>query len=428
MGIPLKNIVLAFFIILAGGIIQKIFKYILQNKIKKWTEKTNTELDDLLIEKIENPICNYIILTSILIAKNFVVFPVNFEHIAQNTINAFFIINTGYLFFNISSVVIAVFIPFVKKTKIELDDNILKFTGLSAKIFITIITAMVVIDNYAKFSAKLEFILTKSLTSIITVYATWLCLKLTDTLVNLLKPITERTESKLDDQLLPVLKKIIKVIIVIIGVLCFLKNLNYDISALIAGLGLGGVAIALAAKDTISNFFGSIMIFIDHPFQIGDTISIEQNVGKVIEIGIRSTRIQTVEGTVIAIPNSIVASQTIENISRRPGRMVKLILGLEYGNSNLKIKECESIVRGILNSHQKVLKTFHIYFSEFGNYSLNILAIYWVDAADLEIFATVQNEINLEIKELLEKANVKFAFPTQTIFITDNKTNAAKNF
>ncbi|MEM0437997.1 MAG: mechanosensitive ion channel family protein [Candidatus Micrarchaeia archaeon] len=243
----------------------------------------------------------------------------------------------------------------------------------------------------------------------------WFILRIIDTIVvHYLKPYVEKSESKLDDQLLPILRRGIKVVIIILTLVFLLSNFGYDVTALLAGLGVGGLAVALAAQDTISNFIGSLVIFTGKPFKIGDFVKFGSFAGTVQEVGMRTTRFETPSGTVLVVPNNKISSEIVENVTAAKMRRVDLTIGVTYDTSYQKLKRAISIIEGVLKAHPNVEK-YDVRFSEFGAYSLNISTWYWLK--DPSKFRETPHEINLEIKKRFDKERIEMAFPTQTVYL-----------
>ncbi|MDD4049665.1 MAG: mechanosensitive ion channel family protein [Candidatus ainarchaeum sp.] len=225
----------------------------------------------------------------------------------------------------------------------------------------------------------------------------------------------EKTDSKYDDQLIPLLKSLIKIFLFIIAVLLVLSNFGYNISALLAGLGIGGLALAMASKDIVENFLAGIVIFIEKPFKIDDVLTTKDGAGTVEEIGIRSTKVRTFDNTLIVVPNRELSSFAVENISQRRARKENFTLGLTYGTSLKKMEEGKKIVTNILNKNKNVEKdSFYVTFESFGDFSLNIRVIYWIPG-NYDVYMKTKDEVNTAIKKEFEKAKIDFALPTQTI-------------
>jgi len=226
------------------------------------------------------------------------------------------------------------------------------------------------------------------------------------------------TESALDNQLVPFVAKTLKIFLVLTGVLVMAQNMGYSISGLIASLGIGGIAIAMAAKDTISNVFGSIMILVDRPFSIGDWIKTSQFEGVVEEIGFRSTKIRTFERTLVNVPNSALANMVIDNIDGRSERRIKMRIGLTYDTTPAQITQAIAGIEAILTNHPGVDQSYKLVkFDEFEDSSLSLFLYYFSASKVWEEYLQVRQEVNLQIMQLLEELELGFAFPTRTLHI-----------
>jgi MscS family membrane protein len=245
-----------------------------------------------------------------------------------------------------------------------------------------------------------------------------LSLRLIDVFGRILEEKTAATEGRMDDQLVPVAIRVAKLIAGLVGLIFVMQNIGVDVSALIASLGVGGIAIALAAKDTLANVFGSITIFTDRPFQVGDMVNIDGVVGTVEEVGLRSTRIRTASNSLLSIPNATVANAKIDNLGAREFRRVKATLGLTYGTSTEKISAFVEGLRSILESTEAVKKdNYEVHFVEFGPSSLDIFTSYYLVVGGWHDEMVARSEINMRIIQLSEKLGVDFAFPSQSIYV-----------
>ena len=176
----------------------------------------------------------------------------------------------------------------------------------------------------------------------------WLVYRLVDVVELLLRKFTKRTQTALDDQLVPLVRKTLRVFIVILAGIFLAQNVfHWDIAAVLTGLGIGGLAFALAAKDMISNLFGSLAIFASRPFAMGDRITINGYTGNVTEVGFRCTRLKTLIGHTVTIPNGIVANATIENVSTRTFLKRVLDIGVTYDTPPAKLNEAIAIIKEI---------------------------------------------------------------------------------
>ncbi len=225
-----------------------------------------------------------------------------------------------------------------------------------------------------------------------------------------------KTESTLDDQLVPLFRKSLKAFVVIVGSLFILENLNVPIVPLLTGLSIGGLAFALAAQDTIKNFFGSLMIFIDKPFQIGDWITSDDVDGTVEEVGFRSTRIRSFRNSVYYIPNGKLADRTIDNHGLRRYRRFFTTIALTYDTPpNLIQTFVDGLVK-IVDNHPNTRKDFHqIHFNDMGESSLNIMFYIFFEVPDWSDELKARHEVLMQIVRLADKLNVNFAFPTRTL-------------
>jgi MscS family membrane protein len=211
----------------------------------------------------------------------------------------------------------------------------------------------------------------------------------------------------------------IRVILVIVAVLFWLDNIGLKVSTLLAGLGVGGLAVALAAQDTLKNLLGSVMILLDKPYKVGQRIVAEGHDGIVEEIGLRSTRIRLLTGHQTVIPNEEMAKIDIENIGQRPHIRRKTNIGITYDTPPEKIEKAVDIILQILENHEGMDPDFppRAYFNEYNPYSLNILVLYWYHPADYWGYMKFSQGVNLQIAREFQKEGIKFAFPTSTTYL-----------
>jgi MscS family membrane protein len=227
------------------------------------------------------------------------------------------------------------------------------------------------------------------------------------------------TESKSDDQLVPFVKESIKVIIVIFSVFFMLGAIfKLNIASLIAGLGIGGLAIALAAKESLENLLGSFTIFLDKPFIIGDLIRINGIEGNVEKIGFRSTRIRTLEKSFVTVPNKKLVDTELDNLSLRIQRRAKFSIGLTYDTKATQFKNIISEIQAYIEKHPHVLPNeTRVRLHEFDASSLNIMVLYFVDTLEYDTYLDVREDINYKIIEIVENNGALFAYPTTTVIM-----------
>jgi len=230
--------------------------------------------------------------------------------------------------------------------------------------------------------------------------------------------LAEHTESTLDDQLVPLLRKILKTFVIIVGGMFILDNLEFDITGLIAGISIGGLAFALAAQDTIKNFFGSLMIFIDRPFQMGDWITSGEVDGTVEEVGFRSTRIRTFRNSLMYIPNGIITNQAIDNHGLRIYRRFMTKIAVTYDTPPDLIDLFVEGLKRVVEEHPDTRKDYYqVHFNDMGASSLEILFYIFFDVPTWGDELKARHEILLSVMRLAEELGVNFAFPTQTLHV-----------
>ena len=247
--------------------------------------------------------------------------------------------------------------------------------------------------------------------------------RLVDVVEYYLNRLVGKTETKLDDMLVPVVRKALRITIAIIATLMIAEYVlgAGKVKSLLLGAGVGGIAIALAAKDTIANFFGSVTIFADRPFQMGEIVKIGEHKGPVEEVGFRSTRVRTLEGHLVTIPNSLIVNTSVENIGRRPFIRRTSNITITYDSGHTKAKRAVEIIKEILAGVPEVNvdpnRPPRVYFSDFNDWSLNIYMSYWVKPPDYWLFQEVNERVNLEMMKRFEGEQIEFAFPSQTLYV-----------
>jgi len=246
--------------------------------------------------------------------------------------------------------------------------------------------------------------------------------RLVDVIEYYLNRLVSKTDTRLDDMLVPIVRKALRLTIAIIAILLIAENiLGRNIQSLLMGAGVGGLAIAFAAKDTIANFFGSVTIFTDRPFQIGELVKIGEHRGPVEEVGFRSTRVRTLEGNLVTIPNSVITSSNVENIGKRPFIRRTSNITITYDSGNAKTERAVEIIKDVLANVPEINtdpdKPPRVYFSDFNDWSLNIYMSYWVKPPDYWLYHQVNERVNFEIMKRFEAEQIQFAFPSQTLYV-----------
>ncbi|MEC7999283.1 MAG: mechanosensitive ion channel family protein [Bacteroidota bacterium] len=340
-GNSILNWAIAVGILILSFVVVKMLYWIFSNVIRRLTSKTKTNLDDVLIDKLEKPLTYLVLILGYWISIHYLVFKEEVELVLENA--AYFLL-------------------------------VIDVTAILSRIVDALITEIIM-------------------------------------------PISEKSDSSFDNQLIPVIQKGVRSIIWILGIIIGLDNIGFDITAMIAGLGIGGLALALAAQDSVKNIFAGIMIFLDKPFRIKDRIQVDGFDGIVEEVGLRSTRLRTLEGRIVTIPNSRFTDNSVTNVTSQPTLKVKLNLGLTYDTDEVQMQKAIDILEDIVKNQEAITDDYAAGFNGFGDFSLNILFIYYVkpDSHWLD----TQTLVNKEVLRRFNKEGLEFAFPTQTILKKD---------
>ena len=246
----------------------------------------------------------------------------------------------------------------------------------------------------------------------------WLGFRGADIFTDVLARRAEETESRLDDQFVPLLNTALKGLVVVIGVLFVLGNLGVNVTSLIAGLGLGGLAIALAAQDTFKNLLGGVTIFADRPFQVGDWVVLGNVEGTVEFVGFRSSRVRTFYNSLVTVPNARIVDSYIDNMGLRQWRRYKTTLGLAYHTTTDQVQAFVEGIRALIRANPGMRRDYYIVeFHGFGASSLDVLVYCFIDAPDWNAELRTRHVLNLDIMRLAEDLGVDFAFPTQTLHV-----------
>jgi MscS family membrane protein len=247
----------------------------------------------------------------------------------------------------------------------------------------------------------------------------WGIYRLVDLFAEFLLAKAAKTESKFDDLLIPLIRKSIKIFIAVVGTLFVASNIGFDIKSILAGLGLGGLAFALAAQDTVKNLFGSLTLLGDRPFDVGDWVVIGDIEGTVETVGIRSSRIRTFYNSIITLPNGNLITANVDNLGKRKFRRWKTMVQVTYGTPPDTIEAFVEGIRELIRVHPYTRKDyFHVYLNAFGAHSLDILVYMFFLSPDWGTELRERHRIMMDIIRLANRLGVQFAFPTQTLYLT----------
>jgi len=244
----------------------------------------------------------------------------------------------------------------------------------------------------------------------------WIVLRIIDFVALVFAYKASLTDTKSDDQLVLFIRELSKILVIII-VSFVMLGLVFEINVLtlITGLGIGGIAVALAAKDSLENLFGSFTIFIDKPFIVGDLVKVEGIEGTVEKVGFRSTQIRSTDRSIITLPNKKMIDGALENLTLRNFRRVKFTVGLTYATTPENMKKIVAEINQLINNHPKMNEEGVAVFEEFGDYSLRLMVLYFIEMMDYCEYLKIKEEMNYAITEIVNKYDSSFAYPTRTI-------------
>jgi len=258
---------------------------------------------------------------------------------------------------------------------------------------------------------------------------TWALWRIVDLVAEAVEWRAARTQTRVDDVLVPLLRKTVKVFIVVIGVIYGAESLNIEIAPLLASLGIGGLAFAFAAKDTIENFFGSVAVLLDRPFHVGDWVVIGNVEGIVEEVGFRSTRIRTFYNSQVTLPNASLVRATVDNYGRRKYRRWKCHIGVQYDTPPEKILAFREGIQELVRSHPYTRKDYYqVWLHQFSPSSLDVLLYVFFEVPDWSTELRERERLFLDILRLARSLGIEFAFPTQTIHLYREEAKGEEEF
>lgn len=254
----------------------------------------------------------------------------------------------------------------------------------------------------------------------------WTAFRLIDLLGKFLAAKAQQTDTRFDDLLVPLVTRSLKAFAVCIGIVVFAETFNFKIAGLLGGMGIGGVALAFAAKDTVANVFGSLTVLADRPFEIGDWIVTDKVEGSVETVGVRSTRVRTFYNSLVTVPNHILTTAVLDNMGQRRYRRIKTYLALQYDTPTDRIEAfCEGI-RELLRRHAYTRKDYyHVYLNRLSDSSLDVLLYCFLECPDWSIELRERHHLFIDIIKLAKRLDVSFAFPTQTLHMFQGESSAA---
>jgi MscS family membrane protein len=336
---------------------------------------------------------------------------------AIDLIIAIIILSTSFLAKNIlSKYILTAIKKLTEKTETTLDDKLLKILETPLKMSI-ILLGFYLSKEWLNFER-----INDALDSVIKSFANFIIFFILYQAINEFSSIIHKFSSKLGQHISADIEnfiiKTLRIIVIVIGTMSVLQEWGINISAFLASLGLVGMAFALAAKDTTANLFGSLVIFTDRPFNIGDWIETPNVEGMVEEIGIRSTKVRTFAQALVNVPNGVIATTAITNWSRMSKRRIKTRLGLTYGTTTTQMENILKDIREMLKNHPDIHQdTIMIHFDEFESSSLGIFCYFFTTTTAWAEFLAVRENVNLKLMKIVEKNGASFAFPSQSLYI-----------
>jgi MscS family membrane protein len=303
-----------------------------------------------------------------------------------------------------------------EKTSTKFDDLLLDLLNGPVKVVAFMIFLRIGLDVFA-WPAMVQKFLAKGFTIIVAVSLTYMVLKFIDLLMNVWRLRNAgHADQTFNQQLFPIVRKSLKVFIIVVAALVTLDNLGVNITAAIASLSIGGLAVGLAAQDTLANLFGAVAVFLDKPFKIGDRIQIDSVDGNVESIGLRSTRVRNLDGHLVTIPNKTMGNATIVNVAARERIKTVMNIGITYDTPAEKVRLAVKIIKEVYTKHPMTSELLTS-FNKFDSSALNILVVHHWKNADFGASLDGLQEMNLELKERFDKEGINFAFPTQTLYV-----------
>lgn len=304
-----------------------------------------------------------------------------------------------------------------EKTETKWDDIVLGLLHGPVKVIAFVILLHIGL-NVFPWPAWLANYISKAMLIVVACSLTYVALKMADALLSYWKQKTAAKEGErvLDDQLFPVLTISLRIFVVVVAILLTTQNLGVNINSLLASLSIGGLALGLAAQDTLANLFGAVSVFVDRPFKVGDRIRIESVDGTVESIGLRSTRVRNLDGHLVTIPNKTMGNATITNVTLRPSIKTEINIGLTYDTSTAKLNRALAILEEVYRGHPKT-SDLVIGFNRFADSALNILVVHFWKGTDYKAYVADMQKLNLSIKDQFEREGIEFAFPSQMHYV-----------
>lgn len=302
------------------------------------------------------------------------------------------------------------------KTETKFDDLLLDLLNGPVKVISFVIFLSIGLEVLT-WGPTVQTVFKKGFALVVVLTITYTILKFVDLLMGYWRLRVGQDDREFNEQLFPIVRKSLKIFVIIIAVLFTCQNVfEKNISAILASLSIGGLAIGLAAQDTLANLFGAVAVFVDKPFRLGDRIKVDAVDGNVEVIGLRSTRVRTLDGHLASIPNKTVGAAIIVNVTERPTIKTEMNLGVTYDTSAEKLRLALRIVEEVYRAHAQTADLI-VGFNKFADSALNIQVIHWWGGQDVREQLAGMQEMNLKLKERFDAEGINFAYPTQTLYV-----------
>ena len=316
-----------------------------------------------------------------------------------------------------SALVTFIGLKWVKRTETTLDDEILYVAQRPIALGM-IILGFNVAFSFMQFSEPFTLMISHTMTTLTIVLFAWVLYRIVKLFESSNELIAKRFKTDNGITLAKLLLSILKTIVLIIAGINILSTWGINITGFVASLGLVGMAFALAAKDTASNFFGSMVLFTDQPFKVGDWIKTPDVEGTIESIGIRSTKVRTFARALVSVPNGNLADSAILNWSEMNKRQIKMTLGLTYGTTATQMRTILEEMRTHLKNDEDIhQQTIYIHFTEFQDSALGIFCYFFTKTTNWGEYMEVRERINLDLMEIVERNGAAFAFPSQSLYV-----------
>jgi small-conductance mechanosensitive channel len=312
------------------------------------------------------------------------------------------------------------FTKWAKKTKTTIDDEIIRNTKRPMYLLVLLIgfwyavDQLIFLDAYSVyigyvFIAAEILLIAFIITRVINVLVSWYA-----------ERVVRKGKMQVSTNILIIFRKMLHAVVYIFAFLILLYISKIDLSGALVGLGVGGIAIAFALQNVLGDAFSAFSIFFDRPFEIGDFIVVGDDAGTVTHVSMKSTRIKLLQGEELVISNRTILDKSIHNYKKLQKRRIVFSVGVTYGTPIEKLRKIEGMIRKIVGNVE-LCTIDRIHFKEFGAFSLNFEIVYFIDSSDYNKYMDIQQQINFGIADAFEKEHIEIAFPTQTIFLTQNQ-------